>query len=340
MDVTQLAGRVAALLPRRLCYWDVGGRWGLAEPWAWFDEALRVVAFEPDAEEYRRLLAAGKPKDVILNRAVWRESGRVPFHLARARGCSSIYEPNREFLEKFADARRYDVEKTVEVETGTIDALAAGEAELADLDFLKIDVQGAELDVLRGGEAFLAGNALGIEVEVEFQPLYRGQPLFSDVDKFVRERIGLELQDLRKTYWKRPEGIGLGALKGQLIFGDALYFRPPEAVAAAFAGAPPDRARAKVAAALLMGLVYGYLDYTLAVLALAERERVLPQDQVRLWRETCAAYGRCLRCDRGRVADKLARLFHLLYRVFQPSHQGWATLGDPLGSRKRFGIFH
>ncbi len=47
---------------------------------------------------------------------------------------------------------------------------------LSDIDLIKIDVQGAELDVFRGGGKALA-NALMVITEVEFVELYTGQPL-------------------------------------------------------------------------------------------------------------------------------------------------------------------
>ena len=59
-----------------------------------------------------------------------------------------------------------------------------------EIDFLKMDVQGAELSVLKGAER-LAPTALVIQTEVEFAPLYINQPLFSDVDVHLR-RIGFQ----------------------------------------------------------------------------------------------------------------------------------------------------
>jgi FkbM family methyltransferase len=49
--------------------------------------------------------------------------------------------------------------------------------DIRQIDFLKLDTQGAELDVLRGGEQSLS-PVRALEIEVEFNPIYIGQPLF------------------------------------------------------------------------------------------------------------------------------------------------------------------
>jgi hypothetical protein len=60
--------------------------------------------------------------------------------------------------------------------------------EIGALDFLKIDVQGSELAVFRHGSRRLA-EAVAVQTEVSFLPLYEQQPLFSDVDLELR-RLG------------------------------------------------------------------------------------------------------------------------------------------------------
>ncbi len=101
-----------------------------------------------------------------------------------------------------------------------------GRNEIDSVDFVKIDVQGGELAILQGGEKFFKENIIGLEVEVSFAPMYINQPLFSDVDIFAREKLGLELWDIRKAYWKYKQKKYKTPLKGRLIFGDALYLRP------------------------------------------------------------------------------------------------------------------
>lgn len=90
-------------------------------------------------------------------------------------------------------------------------------------DVIKIDTQGTELDILRGSGRLL-DNTLAVELEVEFVPQYIDQPLFSDVDAFMRQQ-GFTLRGIRRTYWREkaeyrhPHG-------GQIIHGDVLYLRP------------------------------------------------------------------------------------------------------------------
>jgi FkbM family methyltransferase len=100
-----------------------------------------------------------------------------------------------------------------EVRLATLDGLvASGAARPADL--LKLDVQGYELEVLRGAESSLAA-ASHVLLEVSFREFYRGQPLFAEVVAFLAAR-GLHLM-----------ALGAATSLGQaLVQTDALFARP------------------------------------------------------------------------------------------------------------------
>ena len=61
------------------------------------------------------------------------------------------------------------------------------ELHLRDPLLLKVDVQGFEDKVIAGGEDVVA-RAKIIIIEVSFQPLYEGGPLFDDIYRLLKER--------------------------------------------------------------------------------------------------------------------------------------------------------
>ena len=153
----------------------------------------------------------------------------------------------------------------LQVACTTIDA-AFAELGIDGPDFIKIDTQGTELDVLKGAERALA-TCLALEVEVEFQPLYEGAALFRDIDAYV-SGFGFELFDLRRTFFRRAVSPPIEQRKGQMIYGDALYFRDWRRLSA-------DRNPLLRLAGIL--LAYGYADVVTEIIkeadALAEADR-------------------------------------------------------------------
>lgn len=99
--------------------------------------------------------------------------------------------------------------------------------EVQGASFLKLDVQGAGLDVIRGASEVLK-SALVVQIEVEFLPLYEGQPLFAEIDQAMRER-GFVLHRLlgAGTRAFAPMLVDGDPNRGlnQLIWSDAVYLR-------------------------------------------------------------------------------------------------------------------
>lgn len=140
--------------------------------------------------------------------------------------CSSLYLPNERYLARFQGLPELvNLDFSIGIETTTLDAFCQ-EENIEEIDFLQIDVQGADLDVLRGAVNVLNKTVSAIQIEVEFSDLYINQPLFSDVDIFLRNQK-FSLFDIFLAH--RPRYI----LKekshkhpyGQLLWGDAFYVR-------------------------------------------------------------------------------------------------------------------
>jgi FkbM family methyltransferase len=145
-----------------------------------------VVGFEPNPAELTRLVARGAPRCRYLPDCLGK-GGPAVLHLTLYPGCTSLYRPNVPLIELFQGIGAADengnffVFREEPVQTRRLDDVV----ECPPPDFLKLDVQGAELDVLEGACDKLWGT-LVVEAEVEFVQLYENQPLFGDVDRFLR----------------------------------------------------------------------------------------------------------------------------------------------------------
>lgn len=187
----------------------------------------QVIGFEPIREglEKRR---AQDPSFVLLPHVVGDGRDRV-FHRTTADTTSSLYRPDNAFLEQFFGlSEHFQVVDTTPVKTIRLDEVS----ETEDAVYLKVDVQGAELDVLRGATKRLSSLTV-LHLEVEFSRLYKNQPLFSDVNDFAASR-GFELFDFAnlERYFYRSEKSSFGFAPQRLLWGDAVYVKPLGDVAA------------------------------------------------------------------------------------------------------------
>jgi len=201
---------------------DVGASGGLEPRWQAIEAHVRRWLFEPDDRAADALVANAHQQ--VVRAAVSSHAGDLTLHLCRGQQVSSVYEPNRAWLSAFPNPERFDVIDRVKVRATTLDDALAGEGDA--LDFLKLDAQGHEAAILTGGQRTLP-HLLGVEVEVEFQPIYAGQPLFGDVASILSAADLAFVDFLHLQRWERRRFSSAG----QLVFGDALFLRTPEWVA-------------------------------------------------------------------------------------------------------------
>jgi hypothetical protein len=75
------------------------------------------------------------------------------------------------------------VKNKIQVQTHRLDDIS----QIKKIDFLKMDIQGAELSVLKNGHEKLA-RAVAIQTEVSFVPFYKGQPSFGEIDMELQKQ--------------------------------------------------------------------------------------------------------------------------------------------------------
>ncbi len=141
-----------------------------------------VIGFEPDVEQCEILNSKAQGNMKFYPYFIG-DGSRRKFHITNTRMTSSLYEPNMELLSKFNHLA--NLVQTVAIEDVQTTRLDDLKEMIPDVDLFKIDVQGASLDVFRGAPELLK-QAVAIQTEVEFLPLYKNQPLFAEVDQHLR----------------------------------------------------------------------------------------------------------------------------------------------------------
>jgi FkbM family methyltransferase len=240
-----------------------------AEPFYGLRHA-RILAVEAEEAEARRLAAelACDTRITVAPVALARRDGTAQLVITRKPNCSSLYPPNPAMIARYPGLAAMTPDRAVEIATRSVRSVL-GELGWPRVDLMKLDVQGAELDIIAGAEAMMA-TTLAIVTEVSFQEIYSGQPEFGDVARVLADN-GLEFY--RFVHFGGMARRSTRHDQGQQLFADALFVRTPELVPAEMC------ARLAVVATL-----YGMLD--VAEVAL---ERVGQPEVLRWYRETIAS---------------------------------------------------
>jgi len=143
-----------------------------------------ILAFEPleEAAEVFKKVFQADPAVELHRCAIGSRQGEVEMHVSRADDSSSLL-PIADLQQKFFPGTE---EKGLrQVIVTPLDAALYPEQIQAPA-FLKIDVQGYELEVLKGS-TLLLGYFEYLLVECSYMELYKGQPLADDVVRYVEK---------------------------------------------------------------------------------------------------------------------------------------------------------
>jgi FkbM family methyltransferase len=224
---------------------DVGASGGVGKHWAFFGDRLRAIAFEPllaEAERLQRAAAGSKityeaafatcrdydqmfPPDLRSDRIRSKNNDPYPrTSAARAQEVMRINYPEHVFN---AGAPAEYTDRRV-----VLDEFIPA-AERPSVDFLKIDTDGHDIEVLLGAQGLVdAGGILGMSIEAQFHGASDDHAnTFATIDGWMR-RNGFSLFDLEIYRYSRgalpaPFKIDSPAqtLTGQVLWGEAVYFR-------------------------------------------------------------------------------------------------------------------
>lgn len=205
---------------------DAGARGRLIEPWCTIDrQYVKVIGFEPDQDEVNKLNKNN------LNRkyypyALWKNNGEIEINIAKNEFTSSIYRPNSNIIKKFEDKHwKFRLtQRRMMVTCTTLDFLL--KKEKIDPDFLKIDTQGAEYEILQGSNDALTKNIICVLVETWTIEVHKGQKLSGEIMTYMNTH-GFDLFDINiAAAWNRKSILNLNRRgKRQIIGLDLLFFK-------------------------------------------------------------------------------------------------------------------
>ena len=158
-----------------------------------YNHFFKKILVEPIKTEAEKL----KEEKFVINKGLWSKKGNKKLYILENRlGSSSMYMPNEKAMDlhgiKRKDIKNYKVTRIVDIECDTLSSQLS-RINIDLLDYLKIDTQGAELEILKGIGSF---RPLLIKIEVHFFSMYKNVPSWNELISYLYN-LGYVLIDMK-----------------------------------------------------------------------------------------------------------------------------------------------
>ena len=177
----------------------------------------KIISFEPLSDARENLLNISKNDplwQIALQTAIGEENGEIEIQIAGNSHSSSVLDMLDTHVRAAPDSKYIGKEK---VALRTLDSIAPDYMDSNSIAFIKIDTQGYETQVMNGAKKLMS-QIVGLQVEISLVPLYKGQCLFDEMLKKLKND-GFELWSI-STVFSDPN-------TAQLLQVDATFFRVP-----------------------------------------------------------------------------------------------------------------
>tara|TARA_B100000989_G_scaffold298400_1_gene287509 strand:- start:2371 stop:3306 length:936 start_codon:yes stop_codon:yes gene_type:complete len=199
---------------------DIGAADGVNEKWNIISKKSNIILVEPHKQSAQRL--KNKGLNVIESVLNSEDNKEVKFYSTKKATCSSFYKPNFNHLIKFSNSDRF---KIISEEVFVSKSLDTEIKKFSQPDFIKIDTEGSELDILKGSNDTLL-NLHGLEVECSFNQLREGQPLFNEVREYLEKKDFIFIDFVTMIRWEKESF----SFRGQPQITDALFLKNEEII--------------------------------------------------------------------------------------------------------------
>jgi len=169
------------LLNEKIVALDVGAQGGFNEnifPKK-YNDFFSPIMVEPIKDEADKLR---KENYKVISKGLWSNNCVKKLYIMKKRlGSSSLYKPNKDAYALYNLKKKnypsFEVSNEIDIECTTIKE-SLNNLNIKKLDFLKIDTQGAEIEILKGLGNYLP---LLLKIEVQIVPMYENIPDWSEL---------------------------------------------------------------------------------------------------------------------------------------------------------------
>ena len=221
---------------------DIGAKGSIPRELYSISDIINITGFEPNQDEFIRLNSLENIN--YLPFAIGKENIEESLYITKYPSSTSLYKIDEDIVSRFWDYENLQVVKEEKIKCVNLNFLLENK-KINQPNFLKIDVEGAEYDVLEGASEIISNDScLGIKIECRFDTWYVNSKnipnkTFSEIDIYLR-KFGYKLYDLKTfnhgrkslnhtyTLMNKGETVPGGSTKyGQISVCDAIYFKDP-----------------------------------------------------------------------------------------------------------------
>ncbi len=177
---------------------DVGSAGRLPHPWLSHANTIRLLLkFDPNESA----LQGQDPNIKTYPIALWETDADLTLYIVEGMGTTgaSLFKPNIDYVKRnYQELKKRGPQFMAEtwfersrpvgqeiIRCRKLDDLIRAEFPSTPFHFMKVDTQGAELNILKGAESVISGSCLGLHLELFTLPLYEGIALLDEVESYL-----------------------------------------------------------------------------------------------------------------------------------------------------------